>query len=177
MLDSCFQVIRGFRDLDDADEGEVQTLALPIAIKRLRFFRTPGETVLSRAVAVEDSETEISADISIIDEAGRLVALIEGFTCRRVTKAKREQAAAGPALYQERWIELAKARGRPKQSRRTMAHGSCSPIAAGSAPSLIERLTEAGVQTMRVDPGAEVRQVGRRTFRVARRLPKAWPRC
>ena len=106
VLDSCFQVIRGFRDFDGKEEHS-HTLALPIAIKRLRFFRKPGPAVYSRAVAVEEDDGEnIVADISIIDEAGRLVALIEGFTCRQVIQPAQQQAASGPAHYREQWIEL-----------------------------------------------------------------------
>jgi amino acid adenylation domain-containing protein len=158
LLDSCFQVIRGFTDLELKDHGG-HTLALPISIGRVRYFRTPGQTVFSRADAIADNETEIVADISIIDEAGRLVALIEGFCCRRVTMTKHEQAVSGPALYQERWLKLPKIDlARPEGGRAgvwlILTEGS--DVSAG----LVERLSAEGIKVVLVAPGSEFRKIG-----------------
>jgi amino acid adenylation domain-containing protein len=104
VLDGCFQVIRGFRDLGKTGVDE-RMLALPVSIERLRFFRPASEAVFSRATAVEDTPDHVIADLSIISETGEMVALIEGFRCRKVRTLKNRAALAGPALFRERWIE------------------------------------------------------------------------
>ena len=145
MLDSCFQVIRGFRDFDRKEE-QAHKLALPIAIRRLRFFRKPGAAVYSRAVAIEEDDgNNIVADISIIDEAGRLVALIEAFTCKQVTQPTQQQAASGPAHYQEHWTELPALE--PIEADRS-EEGIWLVLAdrGGVGASLAARLAEAGRQ-------------------------------
>src|SRR5262249_57581 len=106
MLDACFQAILGFRDVQKESEGRV--LALPVAIDRLRFFRQPAGAVYARAEAVSYTPTKIVSNISVIDEAGELVAAIDGLRCRLVPLARKREVAAGPSLYRERWIELAK---------------------------------------------------------------------
>ncbi|MGH6771548.1 MAG: amino acid adenylation domain-containing protein [Xanthobacteraceae bacterium] len=103
ILDGCFQIIRGFRDFQDKTDGD-RVLALPVSIDRLRFFRSPGESAFSRATAVKETPTHITADISIISQTGEIVAAIEGFCCQRVSTSKKRAAAAGASLYQERWI-------------------------------------------------------------------------
>ena len=158
LLDSCFQAIRGFNDLESEDGGN-HTLALPISIGRVRFFRRPGQTVFSRADAVADNASEIVADISIIDEAGRLIALIEGFCCRRVTTSQYEQTVNGPALYQERW---------------TKAPQAAEPVQAGgehpgvwllltrrdeTSTDLVKRLTAKGINSVLVAPGPKFKKI------------------
>lgn len=166
MLDSCFQVIRGFRDFDSKEEDS-HTLVLPIAIGRLRFFRKPGPAIYSRAHVVEqDDDTKMVADISIIDEAGRLVALIEGFTCKQVNQPAQQQAASGPAHYQERWIELPapEAVGTDKPQE-----GTWLVLAdrGGVGTALAARLQDAGMGAVRAFAGAAFRQLDGSTFECA----------
>ncbi len=176
VLDSCFQVIRGFRDFDQKEEHS-HTLALPIAIRRLRFFRKPGAAVYSRAVAAEEDDGEnIIADISIIDEAGRLVALIEGFTCKQVIQPAQQQAASGPAHYQEQWVELpapeAAETERPPE-------GSWLILAdrGGVGDALAARLARQGIKTVRAVAGSRVPPARRRQASNARRMRTALRNC
>ena len=157
VLDSCFQVIRGFNELDAQTDGG-HMLALPIAIRRVRYFRAPGQTVYSRADAVSGNDSEIVADISILDEAGRLVASIEGFTCRRVTTAKHKQAASGPTFYRERWLKL------PAIEQASTEAGASGPwLILGArddvSTSLIERLSAEGIRCVLVAPGAQFAKI------------------
>jgi DNA-binding transcriptional LysR family regulator len=73
VLDACFHVIRGFKSIISEDSDAV--LALPFAVGRVVFFRAPGEALLSRATAIIETPTEIVADISILNDAGDVVAL------------------------------------------------------------------------------------------------------
>ena len=105
ILDACFQVIRGFRDIHELTPGD-RMLALPISIESIRFFRLPSETVFSRAIAVKESASHIVADISVISETGEIVAFIHGFCCQKVVGTAKDPAAPVEALlYQEDWIE------------------------------------------------------------------------
>lgn len=166
MLDSCFQVIRGFRDFDRAEE-QSHNLALPIAIRRLRFFRKPGAVVYSRAEAKEEDDgAHVIADISIIDEAGSLVALIEAFTCRQVAQPSQQQAASGPAHYQERWTELP-----PLEPSETPSSHDGSWLVlsdrSGVGEALATRLANEGVKVVQAFAGSDFRQLGAASFECA----------
>lgn len=122
VLDGCFQVIRGFRDINDSASDRM--LALPISIDRLRFFQRPGQAVFSRATAVQETALLIKADISIVSEMGQVVAVIEGFCCQKVRTSKDRAASSGTFLYQERWIE----------------HPKLAAEATASAPALADQV-------------------------------------
>ena len=106
-LDCCLQVIRGIRGFGpEARPGA--TLAIPAEIGRMRMFRRPASTVYACVKVQEDSLAEIVAEISIIDDTGRIVASIENFRCLRVERSTRKRQAVGGGLWllQERWAPL-----------------------------------------------------------------------
>ena len=105
LLDACFQVIRGFADISD-DAPDDNLVTLPVSIGRLRLFRAPGKTVLSRATAIEETTSELICDIDIVDELGHPVAAIHGMRCRRIRAGRPAAAGAVPGFFRERWIEL-----------------------------------------------------------------------
>jgi amino acid adenylation domain-containing protein len=104
LLDACFQLILAFTKFDI---GTKSTIALPRSIARMRFFRRPGSTVFVRASAVKETSSEITSDIAVLDESGRVVLLIESLTCQRLTRSNIERYLSGPELYRERWIASA----------------------------------------------------------------------
>ena len=53
-----------------------------------------------------DSATEIVTHISIIDDAGRLVAAIDGLRCLRVARSESKREGGSTGLYRERWVSL-----------------------------------------------------------------------
>lgn len=165
LLDSCFQIIRGFRDFGEQDNRD-HTLALPITIRRMRFFRKPGSAVYSRAVGVEETGTEIVADISVIDEAGRLVALIEGFTCKQVSQPIRHHVIDSAAYYRERWIELPPLEAADNSSA---GEGTWLVLAdrGGIGARVCARLERTGIKTIQVYPGFEFRQLDEVSFNCA----------
>jgi amino acid adenylation domain-containing protein len=104
-LDSCLQVIRGVRGFGpEARAGA--TIAIPVEIARMRVFRRPAGTVYACVKVQEDSAAEIVAEISIIDDTGRIVASIEGFRCLRVERSTRKRQTATGGYHQEGWIAL-----------------------------------------------------------------------
>ena len=105
VLDACLQATRGLRAFgDDAPPGAAVTI--PFAIDRLRLFRAPSDTIFARPHVIEDSATEIVTRISIIDDAGRLVAAIDGLRCLRVARSDSKREGGSTGLYRERWVSL-----------------------------------------------------------------------
>ena len=103
-LDACLQVIRGFRGFGTARDDA--PIALPLSLARLRQFRRPSSTVFARAKVVEESSTEIVAEISIIDDTGRLIAILDGFRCLRVAKGDNKQQDLNSGFYREHWVRV-----------------------------------------------------------------------
>jgi amino acid adenylation domain-containing protein len=168
LLDSCFQIIRGFRDITNADAADA-TLALPIGISRLRYYRRPSATVFSRAVATNDKPAEIAADLTIVDDTGEIVATMSGFCCRRVVRSRETHARSGAALYQERWVEL------PKQEAEANAAPALAPIAEpgcwlvlsdrrGTGAGLARLLAQRGDAVISTFAGEKFRKLDERTF-------------
>jgi amino acid adenylation domain-containing protein len=105
-LDSCFQMIRGFRDFA-ASARPGATIAIPSRIDCLRLFRSPmAGALFARAEAVSATPTEIIADISVFDDAGRLVATINGYRCVLIERVAEKQLVGAAAFYRERWAPL-----------------------------------------------------------------------
>jgi amino acid adenylation domain-containing protein len=105
-LDSCLQVIRGFRDFG-ATAKPGATMAIPSRIDGIRVYRKPTSSVLfARAEAVEQTSTQIIANIIVFDDTGRLVATIEGFRCVRVVRSVKKRQDIAAEFYQERWVSL-----------------------------------------------------------------------
>ena len=171
LLDACFQVIRGFSDIDGADSAAAGTIALPIAIGRLRLYQRPDRAVFCRAIAVEDKPSEIVADLTVIDEAGSVVATIEKFRCRRVTKSKEQHTAGGAAFYRERWVEIADA-----AAADTVAPSNefgawlilCDRKGIGT--DLAQALEERGAATVCVFAGEDFRQLDANRFEATSRF-------
>ncbi len=161
LLDACFQTIRGFRDIDGADSLTDATIALPISIGRLRLFKEPGPTVYCRTIAVEEKPTEIAADLTVIDEAGAIVAMIEGFRCRRVAKSREQHGSNSLALYQERWIEIASLD--PASSAAPVAGAGGWLILCdrrGLGARIAQLLAERGIPAVRVYAANAYRELG-----------------
>src|SRR5262249_9032445 len=104
-LDACLQVIRGFRGFGASARADA-VIAIPLGLARLRLFRRASPTVFARAKVIEENSTEIVAEISIIDDTGRLVAILDGFRCLRVARAEQKKHELSSGFYRERWGRL-----------------------------------------------------------------------
>lgn len=104
-LDSCFQTIRGFRGFGtNARSGG--TMAIPLSINQIRLFRPATGTLFARARVQTYSAAEIIAHISIINDAGQVVAIIDGFRCLRMEKASKRRENIAASFYREEWVPL-----------------------------------------------------------------------
>ncbi|HYT76508.1 MAG TPA: type I polyketide synthase, partial [Vicinamibacterales bacterium] len=146
LLDACFQVIRGLAEISD-DVPREDLVTLPMSIGRLRVFRRPGTTVLSRASAVRQTASEIVCDIDIVDELGHPVAAIRGLRCRRIRAGGTAATKSAAGYYRERWVELAHAPEHAASNRR--ADGRCYLILGAEgrlAHGLAEELRALGAR-------------------------------
>ena len=164
MLDSCFQVIRGFRDFDQKEE-QAHKLALPIAIRRLRFFRKPGAVVYSRAVAIEEDDGNEHRRRHLHHRRSRTTGRADRGVHLQASRpaGAASRLASGPAHYQEHWIELpALERVETDPSQ----HGSWLILAdrGGVGAALAARLAHEGMKVVQAFAVSEFRRLGETNF-------------
>lgn len=110
LLDACFQTLAAA-----LPESETRQPLLPLALKSLRVLRPGVGTVWSHVritSAASASRKSVVAEIRLLDEQGKLVALIEGLELRRVRREilmRQMQRNVDEWLYRVDWRP--KARG------------------------------------------------------------------
>jgi len=118
LLDACFQVL----GINFPDHGQ-QDVYLPVGVERLQVYRRVGTRVWSQIQRLEFKDVNqqhLSADLCLLDEAGNVVAILEGLSFRRATRQFLEQSLQkdlGDWLYQIAWQSLA------LDSNSQLAHG------------------------------------------------------
>jgi acyl transferase domain-containing protein/acyl carrier protein len=106
LLDACLQV------LASTAHHVGDTLALPVAVRRITLYRLPAGTLWSYGQRISTgaaAPTEFEGEVRIFDDEGRIVADVEGFRVRRVDAAG---LAGVDGLYEVRWV-AADAAARP----------------------------------------------------------------
>ena len=104
LLDTCFHLLRGFADFDRPPT--TGSVIFPVGIERLRWYRPPSKAIRCRASGVKETQDEVLADLTIVDQNGEVVAEIEGFRCRRLHDPAKSEPVSGAALYWEQWQRL-----------------------------------------------------------------------
>jgi acyl transferase domain-containing protein/acyl carrier protein len=95
ILDACLQVVSSFVP------AELQPV-VPMSVGRIVLYRSPNSILYSRAClqgAVAESGA-VTADVTIYDDTGTAIALIDGFACRPLSVAKR---VGDVGLYDLNW--------------------------------------------------------------------------
>ncbi len=158
MLDSCFQVIRGFRGFGPA-ETDANAVVLPIGIARFRCLQTPKGALFSQARQLTSEATRVRADIAVFDEGGTPVATIEGFECRRYPRASRRERR-DCEFYREQWIQ------QQRDTAKGAGPGTWLIIADAPAigPLLAAALEDAGQTCILASKADRYRRIGRRRF-------------
>jgi acyl transferase domain-containing protein/NADPH-dependent curcumin reductase CurA len=85
-LDACFQVVVGALGVLAA-EAVGDTVYVPVGIDRLSWFAAPTPALRVQALAARSGAASAAVDLRILDDAGRLVALVDGFRMRAVPRA------------------------------------------------------------------------------------------
>ena len=103
LLDACFQVL----GTSFPDNGQ-QDVYLPMGVERLQVYRRSSTSLWSqvqRLQAKDANRQQLKADLCLLDEAGNVVAELEGLTFRRVTR-KAFKRVMQKALQQSRQKDL-----------------------------------------------------------------------
>ena len=107
LLDACLQVLGAA--VYDADGGTPRDVYLPVSLDRLRVHASPSAEVWShvRIRAGEgDGRRTVVADLRLFDEAGQLVAELQGLSLTRATPESLRRVAVSPVgewLYDLTW--------------------------------------------------------------------------
>jgi acyl transferase domain-containing protein/acyl carrier protein len=102
MLDSCFQVLLFTLTPQESARG----LFLPVRIGRIRFFASPANgKILSHVRLTGSSDRAITADIRLLDEEGRVLAVIEKFHCAALDLASSKPNETDDCFYEIAWQE------------------------------------------------------------------------
>lgn len=151
VLDGCFQAV-GALFLG----GQADTVYMPVGCHQFRLLRPLPARVWSHArirAATNPAPTQIVADIDILDEAGTVLAQVDGLSAVRVERSMLAAVTASwkNRLYEIDWIE--RARSGQQQPR---AGGSWLILAdrQGDAAALAAHLRERGQECVLIDSGA-----------------------
>jgi myxalamid-type polyketide synthase MxaB len=163
LLDACFQLLG-----TSFPENEQQDVYLPMGVDRLQVYCRSSTVLWSqvqRLQAKDANRQQLKADLCLLDEAGNVVAELEGLTFRRVTRKafKRvmqkalqhsRQKDLGDWLYQIAW--QSKALDTNPQLLRAEQSGSWLIFAddGGRGLKLAQLLQEQGDRCVLVSPGS-----------------------
>ena len=161
MLDACFQVLGAARGQSDGGDSY-----LPLGIARMRVLRPAGTRIFAHARLLsgdQASRETITADLTLYDEQGVAVGLVEGLQLNRASVTREVSSRdVADSLYEIQW-ELS-----PPSSERTAAAQGAWVILeddTGVAGEIARRFEASGRRVVLVRPGeAYRRQADGRTF-------------
>jgi acyl transferase domain-containing protein/acyl carrier protein len=100
ILDAAFQVTLGAIASKATRHGRADGVYLPVQIDRVKLYGRPGHKVYGHARIVERGPSHIKGDIQLLDEAGTVLADVQGFVCRSI---ERPSEKADNYLYEYQW--------------------------------------------------------------------------
>jgi acyl transferase domain-containing protein/acyl carrier protein/ubiquinone/menaquinone biosynthesis C-methylase UbiE len=128
ILDAAFQVLLGAVALKGAGNNAAHSAYLPVQIGQVRLYSRPGGRVYGHARLVEHSTSQIKGDLELLDEAGTVLAEVQGFVCRSIGRTSEKW---DNYLYEYEW-----------KSKPRSGHGGVrrSPDYIPSPHRIVERL-------------------------------------
>src|SRR3954453_14617544 len=100
ILDAAFQVLLGAIALKGAGNNAAHSAYLPVQIGQVRLYSRPGGRVYGHARLVEHSTSQIKGDLELLDEAGTVLAEVQGFVCRSIGRTSEKW---DNYLYEYEW--------------------------------------------------------------------------
>jgi acyl transferase domain-containing protein/acyl carrier protein len=100
ILDAAFQVLLGAIALKRTSNHHAKGVYLPVQIDQVRLYNRPGRRVYSHARLVEYGAFQIKGDIQLLDEAGTVLAEVQGFVCRSIDRTSEKW---DNYLYEYQW--------------------------------------------------------------------------
>ena len=129
LLDSCFQVVLSTLTPRESARG----LFLPVRLGRMRFFAPATGNIWSHARLTGSSDRAITADITILDENGSVLAVIEKFHCAALDQPRSGGNRFNDCYYEIAWQE------KPLEPA-TTAGPACHWLLAGGDPDAMREL-------------------------------------
>jgi acyl transferase domain-containing protein len=100
VLDACFQLLIAALP-SGAEDGQAAGGYMPVGIDRLRVYARPSGRLWAHARVVERSSRAVVGDLLLLDEAGNVLAEVEGFRVQPTEAAGARRADTG--LYTLEW--------------------------------------------------------------------------
>jgi acyl carrier protein len=141
---------------------------VPVGIERLRLYRRPGQTLWShvRLRAANDAQRPtMTANVQLFDEAGAVVAEVEGLTLKSVSRAAllpNPGMSWQESVYEVMWHSTAHT---PREDT-PPAHWLVLNDHADTGRQLAARLQAEGAQCTLVLPGQTYEQLAEAAFRI-----------
>jgi acyl transferase domain-containing protein/NADPH:quinone reductase-like Zn-dependent oxidoreductase/SAM-dependent methyltransferase/acyl carrier protein len=100
LLDACFQVMLGTIALKGRSESQMEGTYLPVQIDSVRVYGRPEGILYAHALLEEHRPTYARGSVRLLDEAGRVLIEVRGFSCRAIDHASERSDSQ---LYEYRW--------------------------------------------------------------------------
>ncbi|WP_163998986.1 type I polyketide synthase [Pyxidicoccus caerfyrddinensis] len=166
LLDACFQTLvatisEGGQNLDPS------ATYLPVGIHEIRVNRPATGKLWAYGRFSSRTESEVRADLWMMDEAGEVIAELRGVRARALPKPARQAAVTDDWFYQLRWEPKAlepvvEAPAAGTEPERWLLFSDGSPLAR----QLDAALTEAGRAPILITEGDAEARLGERHFQV-----------
>ncbi len=147
LLDGAFQAVVAL--VGRARDGAP---IVPTGADRVELYRAPGTSAWAHLKLLHHTAREVQADLSLVDEAGHVCAVLRGLTLQPIPVAERDDGA--PSLYGFEWQpkELGQSAGAADRSALVIAE----PGALDCLGAALRR-DGASVETLAIAPGFAAR--------------------
>lgn len=102
-LDACLQVLLSLLPAPK----DSKSIWLPVSVRHLQVESAPGDVLWCHAEIVSSTETELSANLRLLDEAGATIAVVEGLAARQAARSELSATAfdLDSCLYRPEWLQ------------------------------------------------------------------------
>lgn len=101
ILDACLQVLFGALFQANPPRDGSNGVYLPVQLKRILFYKHPGNEIYSHARLTEREPSHIKGDFTLFDSEGNITAEIQGLVCRSIDNHAEDE---NNYLSRYRWV-------------------------------------------------------------------------
>lgn len=98
LLDGCFQSL-----MTSLIKNDEKSLYLPVAYDSFVLYESLGNHLFAHWKETQFSDVSISGNLTLFNPSGKLLAIVEGFHCRKTTEQSLKQMLAHETNYQD-WL-------------------------------------------------------------------------
>ncbi len=165
LLDACFQALGAVL----AGQGTAQQTVLPVALRRLRLYRTP-QTDQPLWVVATRADEPLTGDLALCDEAGRVLLEVEGLRVQALEdgRAQRPDEHGADWFYRVVW-EPAQ---RPAAPERAGGRWLICAADERQGRDLAGQLDQHGASAVIVTPGDGYRRLATDHYQISAASPE-----